>query len=690
MLGKSQIKKKLTVIAMVTSSVALFLACASFATYEVFSFRRSMPVDLAVLAQITGDNARSALEFDDRTFAEDTLLASLAARPHVTMAVLYRPDGELFARYLGRGISADTPVPDMQPTGFLFANDHLDVYHTVESDGRQVGTVLLRSDLQALYSRITTYAGIATLVMLASLFVALILASRLQRVISEPILRLAGITASVARNQNYSVRAEKPSADEIGTLYDGFNEMLSEIQQRDEALQAAHRDLEKRVKERTADLMEAHGLLKSELEERARAEEALRVSQRKFKALVNSIDGLVWEANPETFQFTFVSEQAERLLGYPRSQWTGEKDFWKEHLLPEDKHRAIEFFRQAVATQKAHHFEYRMRAASGDILWIRDSATLVRESGRPAVLRGVLQDITEQKRAEQELDNLNKQLMETSRQAGMAEVATGVLHNVGNVLNSVNVSATLVCDRVRRSKIPSLRKVADLINQNLTDLPAFLSSNKGRLLPSYLTDLASKLADEQVEIQAELESLSKNIEHIKDIVSMQQSYARVSGVVETLSMKDLIEDSLQFNAAAYARHGVEVIREYDGSPRVSVDKHKVLQILINLFNNAKYAMDKNGPRPKRLVIGLKQKAGRSVIVTITDNGMGIAKENLTRVFNHGFTTRKDGHGFGLHSGALAAKEMGGSLTAYSGGPGVGATFTLEVPMATAQSASIAA
>jgi PAS domain S-box-containing protein len=527
-------------------------------------------------------------------------------------------------------------------------------------------------------------------VVLVSLLVALILASRLQRVISEPILALAKITASVARQQNYSVRAKKPSKDEIGTLYDGFNEMLAEIQQRDAALQVAHRELEKRVNERTADLTEAHGLLKSELEERARAEEALRVSQQKLEALVNSIDGLVWEANPETFQFTFVSEQAERLLGYPRSHWTEEKDFWKEHLLPEDRHRAIEFFRQAVATQKAHHFEYRMRAADGRILWIRDSATLVREPGRPAVLRGVLQDITEQKNAEQELDTLNKQLMETSRQAGMAEVATGVLHNVGNVLNSVNVSATLVCDRVRRSKIPSLRKAADLINQNLTDLPTFLSSNKGRLLPSYLTELASKLADEQGEIQAELESLSKNIEHIKDIVSMQQSYARVSGVVETLDVRDLIEDSLQFNAAAYARHGVEVIRDYDGNPRVCVDKHKVLQILINLFNNAKYAMEKNGPRPKRLVIGLKQKPGRNVIVTITDNGMGIAKENINRVFNHGFTTRKDGHGFGLHSGALAAKEMGGSLTAYSGGPGAGATFTLELPVANAQAASIAA
>jgi PAS domain S-box-containing protein len=466
--------------------------------------------------------------------------------------------------------------------------------------------------------------------------------------------------------------------------------MLNQVQERDNALREAHRELEARVEARTADLTEAHTLLKAELEERARAEDALRDSQQRFAALINSIEGVVWEAEPGTLQFHFVSEQAERLLGYPLIQWIGEKDFWKQHIHPEDRQRAVEFFRLAVARQKACQFEYRMLAADGRVVWIRDSATLVQEQGQPAVLRGVLQDITEQKKAEQQLESLTKQFMETSRQAGMAEVATGVLHNVGNVLNSVNVSATLVCDRVRQSKVSSLCKVTDLINQHLADLPSFLESEKGKLLPSYLTSLAATLKEEQVEIHSELERLSKNIEHIKDIVAMQQSYARVSGVVETLEMKDLIEDSLQFNAAAYARHGVEVLRQYQGNPKVCVDKHKVLQILINLFNNAKYAMEKNGPRPKRLVIGLKQTPDNTVRVTIADNGMGITKENLTRIFNHGFTTRKDGHGFGLHSGALAAREMGGKLTAQSSGPDFGATFVLEVPAAEEQAASIAA
>ncbi len=690
MIGRSTIRKKLTVIVMLTSSVALVLACVSFATYELISVRRSMPAALAVLAESAAERSRPALREADAALVRASLGQSLQGQPQVILAALYLPDGKVLAQYRSRSVSPTLAPPPLASSGHVFGNDHLDVYHEIRDGSRHLGTLLVRSDLRALHSRLVTYGNITGVVFAVSLLVALLLCSRLQRFVSDPILKLAGITAQVARDQNYALRVVQPSADEIGMLYGSFNEMLNQVQQRDDALREAHHELEARVVARTADLSEAHALLKAELEERGRAEDALRGSQQRIAALINSIDGVVWEADPETFQFRFVSEQAENLLGYPLAQWTGETEFWKRRVHPEDRQRAVEFIRQAVAKRKAHHFEYRVLAADGRVVWVRDSATLVHQAGQPAVLRGVLQDITEQKKAEQELESITKQLMETSRQAGMAEVATGVLHNVGNVLNSVNVSATLVCERVRRSKLPSLCKATDLINRNLANLPLFVASDKGRLLPSYLSSLAATLTEEQAEIHSELARLSKNIEHIKEIVAMQQSYARVSGVVETLDMKDLIEDSLQFNAAAYARHGVEVVRQYQGSPKVCVDKHKVVQVLINLFNNAKYAMEKNSGRPKRLVISLSRTPNNTVRVTIADNGMGIPKENLTRIFNHGFTTRKDGHGFGLHSGALAAREMGGSLTAYSAGPGFGATFTLEVPLAEEQVASLAA
>jgi two-component system, NtrC family, sensor kinase len=289
-------------------------------------------------------------------------------------------------------------------------------------------------------------------------------------------------------------------------------------------------------------------------------------------------------------------------------------------------------------------------------------------------------EIAERKRAEEEVEALHNQLVEASRSAGMAEVATGVLHNVGNVLNSVNVSSTLLGDRLRKSRALNVARAAELLMERNGDLARWLTEDeRGKMLPSYLTDLGKHLAAEHAEMTVEVELLAKNVEHIKEIVAMQQNYAKVSGFIEILPLEKLVEDALSMNSAAFERHRVTVIRNYEAVPAIRVDKHKVLQILVNLFRNAKYAMDNAAERRLELHI---QRAGHAAVrLIMLDTGCGIAPENLTRIFSHGFTTKKDGHGFGLHSGAIAAKEMGGILSAESEGEGRGATFTLELPTA---------
>jgi C4-dicarboxylate-specific signal transduction histidine kinase len=159
---------------------------------------------------------------------------------------------------------------------------------------------------------------------------------------------------------------------------------------------------------------------------------------------------------------------------------------------------------------------------------------------------------------------------------------------------------------------------------------------------------------------------------------MQQSYARTSGVIETISVPDMIEDTLRIHAGGLARHDIETFRDYQVRPVVTTDKHKVMQILINLVRNAKYACDESGRIDKKITVRTTSNE-RFVQIAIADNGVGIPSENLTRIFNHGFTTRASGHGFGLHSGALAAKELGGSLSVVSPGVNFGATFVLELP-----------
>jgi signal transduction histidine kinase len=265
----------------------------------------------------------------------------------------------------------------------------------------------------------------------------------------------------------------------------------------------------------------------------------------------------------------------------------------------------------------------------------------------------------------------------------MAEVATNVLHNVGNVLNSVNVSASLVAERIRKSRCAGLERVASLLSAQ-TDLTAFLGSAQGRHLPTYLQELADELGVERDACVAELAALRANVEHIKEIVAMQQGYARRGGVTDTLDIRVLAEDSLRMNEGAFSRHGVTVARDFAEVPLIQVDKHKVLQILVNVIRNAKYACAEMPGGEKRVTVRIRATPA-SIVVSVIDTGVGIPPQNLERVFNHGFTTRAEGHGFGLHSSALAARELGGSLYASSPGTGQGATFTLTLPLVHAES-----
>ena len=324
--------------------------------------------------------------------------------------------------------------------------------------------------------------------------------------------------------------------------------------------------------------------------------------------------------------------------------------------------------------------EKRYIRKDGSFLWVRMTTALVREGGsQPEYSVEFLRDISARKESAEELERVHKLLMTASRQAGMAEVATNVLHNVGNILNSVNISASLVTERVKQSKAPGVSRLAALLHEKGSAVGEFIAHDeRGQRIPEYLSSLGEQLMNDQKMALEELASLRDNLEHIKDTVAMQQSYAKLCGVTETIAVVDLVEDSLRLNAGAFVRHGVTLRREFSEVPPITVDKHKVLQILVNLVRNAKYACDESGRSDKLLTLRV-EKAPAGVRICVIDNGVGIPAENMSRLFTHGFTTRASGHGFGLHSGALAAQELGGSLRVESDGPGCGATFILELP-----------
>jgi signal transduction histidine kinase len=293
--------------------------------------------------------------------------------------------------------------------------------------------------------------------------------------------------------------------------------------------------------------------------------------------------------------------------------------------------------------------------------------------------------LQENEKVTAQLRAVQGELLAAARLAGMAEIATNVLHNVGNVLNSVNVSAGLVSTRLRASKVSGLARAVDLMEQHAGDLGEFLTRDpRGKVLPGYLRELALALQAERDTMEQELDALGKSVDHIKEVVATQQSYAGTARVVEQVALADLVEDALRMNAGALARHKVDVVKNLAGLPILPLDRHRLLQILVNLISNAKHALSgQSDPKPcitlsADLADGSQ---GRVLRIAVSDNGEGIAPENLTRVFAHGFTTRKDGHGFGLHSCVLAAQEMGGNLRAHSPGRAQGATFQLELPIA---------
>lgn len=280
----------------------------------------------------------------------------------------------------------------------------------------------------------------------------------------------------------------------------------------------------------------------------------------------------------------------------------------------------------------------------------------------------------------EELNRSNQELIKTARQAGMAEMAVDVLHNVGNVLNSVGVTTQDLKRKVRHSKISAIQPVVDLMVEQGENLPDFIANDaRGQKLPAYLAVLGSHLNEEHQAMTDRLNDLERHIQHIQDIVRLQQTYSRTIGLTERVNIDEVIEDALALNIDAIKRHGISVKKHLEPLPKVVLDRQKLLQILTNLVSNAKQAFQDYDIIDKQIHIKLYCPEPKTLCFAVSDNGMGISDENLTRIFQHGFTTRSDGHGFGLHSSAIAASEMDGNLMVESLGSGCGATFTLELP-----------
>ncbi|MGA2267745.1 MAG: PAS domain-containing protein [Bryobacteraceae bacterium] len=431
------------------------------------------------------------------------------------------------------------------------------------------------------------------------------------------------------------------------------------------ALVEAKETLEQRVLERTGELQKAQQLLAQNLE--------------RLDLALDCAEEALWDWNVVENR-TYYSERWSRMLGYVPDEIGDSVEIFERLVHPDDFIVAMEKLRAHMEGQsESYQAEFRMKAKDGGWRWIRARGKVVARAadGSPLRVTGTHLNITANKQAEDAL-------IELSRQAGMAEIATGVLHNVGNVLNSVNVSTSLVAGKIRELRVDNLVALIHMLEQHSGDLPEFLTTDpKGQRVIPYLAKLGGHFQSERNGWLEELELLSSHVGHIKQIVATQQSYAKVSGLVEHICLSDLVDDAIRILEPGLVRHGVKIERDFEPLPVIAADKHQILQILLNLLRNARQAIKQGDGEERVIRLCIRRLGENRISLAVEDTGVGLPPENLTRIFAHGFTTKADGHGFGLHSCALAASLMGGSLRAESPGLGHGATFILELPLKTA-------
>ena len=291
--------------------------------------------------------------------------------------------------------------------------------------------------------------------------------------------------------------------------------------------------------------------------------------------------------------------------------------------------------------------------------------------------------MTHQVQQEERKRDLQSQLREASRDAGMAEVATGVLHNVGNVLNSLGVSASLMQSQLRDSRVGNVQKIASLMREQGAGLAHFLANDeRGKQMPAYLTQLGENLSAENQRLQTEAAAIASHVGHIRNIVAAQQTYARRGGVTEAIDIAELLDSAVAIHFADVS--DVVIRREYEPQPPLTIDRHKLIQILANLLSNARHALKGQASNRRELTLRVRRVNAGSLAIEVQDSGVGIPAEVLGRLFEFGFTTKKDGHGFGLHTSSILAKELDGELVATSEGAGHGAHFVLRLANAASE------
>jgi len=614
-LRRGSITRKQTLVIMLTSCMSLMLACGGFLAYEVITFRRAMVENLSTLGDIVANNSTTAVDFKLQESAEKNLVM-LRSERSIEAAWILSKDGRVFAEYHSK-TNRRAGAPLLAHGQHLFTGDALVLQRPIRHDGEIIGAVCLRSNLDAFSSRLRQYGTIAGILLLASALLAFLLSIRLQRVISRPILELAGTARSVAQEKNYSVRAAKHSEDEIGTLIDGFNEMLRQIQERDAALQAARDGLERRVKERT-------GELQMEIVERRKAEQALWESEQLYAQIALNASDVLYVVHTDTGQVDWFG-QIDNVLGYEEGEFARTVEMWERSMHPDDRARVSAAYHESHHSGRTFTEEYRIaRKDGGYVYWADRGRPIYSHKGQVIKFIGACTDITERKHREEEL----RKAKDGAEAANLAksQFLANMSHEIRTPMNGIIGMTSLALDTEltgeQRGLLNTVKESADTLLALINDILDFSKIEAGKLT---------------------LDPIDFNL-------------------------RNRLEDALLAVALRAHQKGLELVCHLppDVPDALVGDPGRLRQVVLNLVGNA-IKFTARGQVVVDVRVQSQGEHGVTLHFTVSDTGIGIPKEKQRLIFEpftqaDGSTTRTyGGTGLGLAISTQLVGLMGGRI-----------------------------
>jgi PAS domain S-box-containing protein len=630
--NKSSIKKRLMKISLLTTIIALILTGLALTVREVYSYHAHLAEKLRIQAEIIGNNVKAALTFNDPKSANETL-SSLAADRHVSYALLYNQKNKLVALYVKDLSKIKTGMlPTKMEDDYYYDSSRALIIRPIHLDDEKIGEIYIESDLEELYDRIYMYGAIVFVLIIISSVIAFLLLLKLQQVITKPVTDIAQLMHDISIEKDYAVRAKAVGDQELDLVVDSFNDMLSQIQKRDEELEEHHVHLQDMVAKRTSELAETNESLRYELVERKKVEEELSSHKNHLDALINSSTDLVY-LKDQQFRYLLVNRAMQTFLGVEMDRILGRTDF---EILPNDTAQHIRTVDiEAVRSEKPVEKEQHLAKMDFSIV----AQKVVDDKDQIIGIAAVYRNITDYKR-------LQDQLRQSQKMEAIGQLAGGVAHDFNNILTAIIGYATLLQMRMQEERQPLLE-----VDQILTSAERAASLTQGLL--AFSRKQVIKKAP------ASINNIVNNIEKL---------------------LRRLIGEDIEFKTILS-----------DDDLVCMVDTTQIEQVLLNLSANARDAMHDTGMltiKTERVLLddnyvkfhGLK-KGGQYALISVSDTGEGMDETTIERIFEPFFTTKEMGRGTGLGLSIVygVVNQHDGFIHVYSE-PGSGTNFKIYLPL----------